>query len=169
MQADYIARTGIQSLKIRHNNVLGYFIETTATHAEKMLSPPLSETFIHRQTTASQMRFTTVELSEMETRILNAGSQALEVEKRLFDNLKGLVVAAAGPISQAAAALAEVDLAAALADLARSEDWVEPQVDDSHAFEVEAGRKLVLKMKKVPLNIDGNRDKLVATHWPIAG
>ena len=62
MQADFIAETGIQSLKIKHNNVLGYFIETTATHAERMLSPPLSERFIHRQTTANQVRFTTVDL-----------------------------------------------------------------------------------------------------------
>ena len=68
-QQKYSEQTGIASLKIKHNNVLGYFIETTATHADKMLSPPLSETFIHRQTTANQVRFTTVELSEIETRI----------------------------------------------------------------------------------------------------
>ena len=73
MQAGFIEVTGISALKIKHNNVLGYFIETTATHAEKMLAPPLNETFIHRQTTANQVRFTTVELSEIETRILNAG------------------------------------------------------------------------------------------------
>ena len=81
MQADYIAQTGVQSLKIKHNNVLGYFIETTATHAEKMFAPPLSETFIHRQTTANQVRFTTLPLSEIETRILNAGNHAVELEK----------------------------------------------------------------------------------------
>ncbi len=84
MQHDYIAQTGIQSLKIKHNNVLGYFIETTATHAEKMMAPPLSETFIHRQTTANQVRFTTVPLSEIETKILNAGHRALEIEKAIF-------------------------------------------------------------------------------------
>ncbi|WP_372804047.1 DNA mismatch repair protein MutS, partial [Paracoccus seriniphilus] len=63
MQAQYAELAGVSSLKIKHNNVLGYFIETTATHAEKMLAPPLNETFIHRQTTANQIRFTTVELS----------------------------------------------------------------------------------------------------------
>ena len=77
MQAQFVTDTGISTLKIKHNNVLGYFIETTATHAEKMLSAPLSETFIHRQTTANQVRFTTVELSELETKILNAGNRAL--------------------------------------------------------------------------------------------
>jgi DNA mismatch repair protein MutS len=145
MQADYAAQTGIASLKIKHNNVLGYFIETTDTHAARMLSPPLSETFIHRQTTANQVRFTTLPLSEIETRILNAGGHALEIEKRLYDGLKSAVLAAAGPIGAAARGLAEIDLAAALADLAAAENWVEPVVDDSRAFEVEGGRHPVVE------------------------
>ncbi|GAB4381887.1 MAG: DNA mismatch repair protein MutS [Albidovulum sp.] len=145
MQADYVARTGIQSLKIRHNNVLGYFIETTATHAERMMAPPLSETFIHRQTTANQLRFTTVELSEMETRILNAGNRALEIEKSLYSALRDMVLAEAPRISQAARALAEIDVTAALADLARGEDWCEPVLDDSRAFAIEGGRHPVVE------------------------
>ncbi|MCZ8133593.1 MAG: DNA mismatch repair protein MutS, partial [Rhodobacteraceae bacterium] len=145
MQADFIAATGIQSLKIKHNNVLGYFIETTSTHAERMLSPPLSETFIHRQTTAGQVRFTTVELSEMETRILNAGNHALEIEKRHFEALRAAVMAASGPMGAAARALAEVDLAAAWADLAAEEGWAEPVVDESRAFVVEGGRHPVVE------------------------
>lgn len=145
MQADFIAQTGIQSLKIKHNNVLGYFIETTSTHAEKMMKPPLSETFIHRQTTAGQVRFTTVELSEMETRILNAGNHALEIEKRHFEALRAAVLAASGPVGAAARALAEVDLAAAWADLAAEEGWAEPVVDDSRAFVVEGGRHPVVE------------------------
>lgn len=145
MQADYIRDTGVQSLKIKHNNVLGYFIETTATHAERMLSPPLSETFIHRQTTANQVRFTTVPLSEMETKILNAGNRAIEIEKRLYDGLKVMVLDAAALISGAARALAEIDLFAAFADLARSDDWSEPKVDASRAFSVEGGRHPVVE------------------------
>ena len=145
MQADFIAQTGIQSLKIKHNNVLGYFIETPSTHAEKMLSAPLSETFIHRQTTAGQVRFTTVDLSEMETRILNAGNHALEIEKRHFATLREAVMDCAAEIGAAARALAEVDLAAAFADLAAAEDWCEPRVDDSRAFEVTGGRHPVVE------------------------
>ena len=80
MQQEYIELTEISSLKIKHNNVLGYFIETTATHADKMMAPPLNETFIHRQTTANQVRFTTVPLSEIETKILNAGNHAIELK-----------------------------------------------------------------------------------------
>ncbi|MCX7644643.1 MAG: DNA mismatch repair protein MutS [Rhodobacteraceae bacterium] len=145
MQADYARQTGIASLKIRHNNVLGYFIETTATHAERMLSPPLSETFLHRQTTANQLRFTTLELSSLESRILNAGAEALEIEKRLYSALTAAVLAEAAALGAAARALAEIDLTAAFADLARSADWCEPQVEDSRAFEVEAGRHPVVE------------------------
>ncbi|MCW2302378.1 DNA mismatch repair protein MutS [Rhodovulum sulfidophilum] len=145
MQAGFVEETAISSLKIKHNNVLGYFIEVTATHAERMLSPPLSDTFIHRQTTANALRFTTVELSELETRILNAGNRALEIEKRLYDSLKSAVLNHAGPAGQAAAALAEIDLATGLADLARGEDWCEPEVDDSRAFAVTGGRHPVVE------------------------
>ena len=145
MQADYIAATGIQSLKIKHNNVLGYFIETTTTHADKMFAPPLSETFIHRQTTANQVRFTTLPLSEIETRILNAGNHSVEIEKRHYDAFRAAVLQESGPISGAARALAEIDLAAALADLAAAEDWVEPEVDASHAFVVQGGRHPVVE------------------------
>lgn len=145
MQADYIAQTGVQSLKIKHNNVLGYFIETTATHAEKMFAPPLSETFIHRQTTANQVRFTTLPLSEIETRILNAGNHAIEIEKRHFEAFRAAVLDRAGPIGVAARALAEIDLTAGLADLAAAESWVEPVVDLSHAFEVRGGRHPVVE------------------------
>ena len=142
MQAGFIDRTGIASLKIKHNNVLGYFIETTQTHAEKMHADP---SFIHRQSTAGQVRFTTVELSELETRILNAGNHALELEKAHFATLRTTILNAAGAIGTAARALAEIDLATALADLAATEDWSEPQVDDSRAFAIEAGRHPVVE------------------------
>ncbi len=145
MQAEYAALSGVQSLKIRHNNVLGYFVETTDAHAAKMLSPPLNETFIHRQTTANQVRFTTLPLSELETKILNAGNLALEIEKRLYDSLKSAVLARAAQIAQTARALAEIDLTAAFADLARAGEWCEPQVDDSRAFEVQGGRHPVVE------------------------
>ncbi len=144
-QQKYAEHTGIASLKIKHNNVLGYFIETTATHAEKMLNPPFSETYIHRQTTANQVRFTTVELSEIETRILNAGNLALEIEKRLYQRLSDEILAHAARINQAARGLAELDLTTALADLARGENWCRPQVDGSRAFDIVAGRHPVVE------------------------
>lgn len=145
MQGEYIAETGVQSLKIKHNNVLGYFIETTTTHAERMLAPPLNARFIHRQTTANQIRFTTTELAELETKILNAGNRALEIEKAIFDRLRAAVMAASAPVSQAARALAEIDLTAAFADLAQGEGWTRPQIDTSRAFDVQGGRHPVVE------------------------
>ncbi len=145
MQQDYADQTGITSLKIKHNNVLGYFIETTATHADKMMSPPLSETFIHRQTTANQVRFTTVPLSEMETKILNAGGRALEIEKRIFDTLSAAILNQAAHINTTARALAEFDLATALADLATGENWCLPKVDTSRALDIGGGRHPVVE------------------------
>ncbi|WP_171237954.1 DNA mismatch repair protein MutS [Ruegeria sp. HKCCA5763] len=144
-QQKYAEHTGIASLKIKHNNVLGYFIETTATHAEKMLNPPFSETYIHRQTTANQVRFTTVELSEIETRILNARNLALEIEKRLYQRLSDEVLTLAAQLNQAARGLAELDLTTALADLARGENWCRPHVDTSRAFNVHGGRHPVVE------------------------
>ena len=145
MQQKYAEHTGVSSLKIKHNNVLGYFIETTATHADKMMSPPLNETYIHRQTTANQVRFTTVELSEIETRILNAGNLALEIEKRLYARLSGAILDTAARLNTAARGLAELDLLTALADLARGENWTRPKVDNSRAFHVEGGRHPVVE------------------------
>jgi DNA mismatch repair protein MutS len=145
MQGEYAEMAGISALKIKHNNVLGYFIETTATHADKMMSPPLSETFIHRQTTANQVRFTTVALSELETRILNAGNEAMQIEKRLYESLKAAILDNAPALSELALALSEFDLSLGLADLARSRDWCLPLVDDSRAFHVEQGRHPVVE------------------------
>ena len=145
MQADYVTQTGISSLKIKHNNVLGYFVDVTSTHAEKMLSAPLSETFIHRQTTAGQVRFTTVPLSEMETKILNAGNLTLEIEKRHYASLRQAILDDAGALSAAARAIAEIDLAAAFADLAAEENWAEPVIDNSRAFQIEGGRHPVVE------------------------
>ncbi len=145
MQADFTEITGVQSLKIKHNNVLGYFIETTATHAEKMLNPPLSERFIHRQTTANAVRFTTVELSELETKILNAGNRALEIERQLFQSLREAVLEAQDRIGHTARGLAELDLAAALARRAREGDWARPDMSDDRAFEIEGGRHPVVE------------------------
>ncbi|MBM1220715.1 DNA mismatch repair protein MutS [Ponticoccus sp. SC2-23] len=145
MQTKYAELSGVSSLKIKHNNVLGYFIETTATHAAKMLAPPLSETFIHRQTTANQVRFTTVDLNELETRILNAGSRAIEIEKRHYSSLREAIIGSAPALSALARALAEIDLAAALAEIARAENWCRPVVDESRDFEILGGRHPVVE------------------------
>ncbi|KIT17877.1 DNA mismatch repair protein MutS [Jannaschia aquimarina] len=143
LQAKYAEATGIASLKVKHNNVLGYFVETTATHEAAMRER--ADTFIHRQTTANQLRWTTVELSDLETRILNAASRAADLEARAFAALRDAVLAAAPDLFACARALAELDVTTALADLARGLDWCRPRIDDSRAFEVTAGRHPVVE------------------------
>jgi DNA mismatch repair protein MutS len=144
-QQKYAEHTNINALKIKHNNVLGYFIETTATHAARMLTSPLSETYIHRQTTANQVRFTTIELSEIETRILNAGNQALEIEKRLYEGLVAAVLEKSPQLHVTAHSLAEIDVTTALADLAQEEGWCRPVVDNSRMFQISGGRHPVVE------------------------
>lgn len=145
LQSGYAETAGVNALKIKHNNVLGYFIETSALHAERMLKPPLSETFIHRQTLANAVRFTTVELSDLEARILNAGARALEAEKKIFEALCAEVLEAAPAVARAAKALAELDLAAGLAQLAVEQDWTRPVLEAGRAFVIEGGRHPVVE------------------------
>jgi DNA mismatch repair protein MutS len=140
LQARYAGETGVASLKIRHNNVLGYYIEVTATHVQKIGSG-----FIHRQTLASAMRYSTVELGELESKIATAGERAIALELKLFDALVEEAKARGEEIMRAARALARLDVAAALAELAVSERYCRPAVDDSLAFAVIGGRHPVVE------------------------
>jgi len=144
LQRRYGEETGIATLKIRHNNVIGYFIEVTASHADKVATGDEAP-FIHRQTLAGAVRFTTVELGELETRIGRAADQALALESELFEVLVGEVVARADAIASAARALAALDVAAALAQLAIERRYVRPVVDDSAAFGITGGRHPVVE------------------------
>ena len=145
MEAEYVRLSGVTALKIRHNNVLGYYVETPSTHAEKMLAAPLNETFIHRQTNANAIRFTTRPLSEIETKILNAGGHALSIEARIFNELQDATLAAYAQLTALACALAEIDLAASLAELAVSRNWKRPHVDGSRDFQIIGGRHPVVE------------------------
>ena len=146
MERELIEETGIRSLKIRHNNVLGYYIEVTANHQAIMNGTDEAKArFIHRQTMANAMRFTTTELAEMETKIANAADRALAIELATFDTLVAEAVAHAETIRAGAAALAALDVSAALAVLATGENWCRPVVDDSLAFEIVGGRHPVVE------------------------
>jgi DNA mismatch repair protein MutS len=145
LQVRYAETTGIRALKIRHNNVLGYFVDVSAQHGEKLLAAPLNATFIHRQTLAGQVRFTTTELGELEAKIANAAERALALELETFDRLAAAVTAASAAIKAAAEALATIDVAAALATLAVERDYARPEVDGSLAFAITAGRHPVVE------------------------
>src|SRR5580700_227349 len=145
LQVRYAETTGVKSLKIRHNNVLGYFVDVTAQHGEKLLTAPLNGTFIHRQTLAGQVRFSTTELGELEAKIANAADRALALELEIFDALAARVTAASAAIKQAAEALAAVDAMTALAALAVERNYVRPVVDGSLTFLIEGGRHPVVE------------------------
>jgi DNA mismatch repair protein MutS len=145
LQARYADETGIKILKIRHNNVLGYFVEVTAQHGDKLAAPPHNATFIHRQTLAGQVRFTSTELGELEAKIASAGERALGLELEMFERLEAAVLAQAVQIKQCADALAALDVSSALAALAAERDYARPQIDDSLAFEIEGGRHPVVE------------------------
>ena len=145
MQADYATLSGVTTLKIKHNNVLGYFIETTAAHAQRMLTAPLSETFIHRQTTANAVRFTTVDLGELETKILNAAGRATGLELEIFEGLRRTVLDRAAALQALAISIAEIDVASAFAELAMSGGWVRPILNNSRDFVIEQGRHPVVE------------------------
>jgi DNA mismatch repair protein MutS len=140
LEARYRQETTVSGLRIRHNNVLGWYIEVTPTHAEKV-GPP----FIHRQTLAGAVRFATVELGELEAKIARAADQALAIELALFEELTGEVTARGTEIGRAAQAIAALDVAAALAEIAIAERWCRPKIEDGSAFLVAGGRHPVVE------------------------
>ncbi|ODS02018.1 DNA mismatch repair protein MutS [Methyloceanibacter superfactus] len=140
LQATYADATGVKGLKVRHNNVLGYFVEVTALHAPTLTKPPHVETFIHRQTMANAVRFSTPELAELEARITSAADRALALELDIFAKLVGEVLGQEQALSAAGAGLAELDHYAALAELAAEENYVRPKIDGSLVFAVDEAR-----------------------------
>lgn len=145
LERRYAEDTGIKSLKIRHNAVLGYFVEVTAQNAERLREPPHLATFTHRQTLAGAVRFTSTELADLESRIASAGERALAIEQALFDRLAGEVVANAESVRAAAEALAELDVLASLGRLAVDERHVRPEMTEGFDFHIEGGRHPVVE------------------------
>jgi DNA mismatch repair protein MutS len=146
LQLKYAEETGIKSLKIKHNNVLGYFIEVTAGNADVMMATDEAKArFIHRQTMAGAMRFTTTELADLESRIANAAAQALTMELEAFEQMTLAVVSEAEAIKAGALALAVIDVAAGLAYLAVEQAYCRPVVDGSMTFAIKGGRHPVVE------------------------
>ena len=171
LEARLKAETGIAALKIRHNNVLGYHIEVPAPRADPLLRADSG--FIHRQTMAGAVRFSSPELGELATRIAQAADHALAAEAAHLEELRAAVLALTHAISDTAAALARLDVAAALAELAASENWVRPTVDGSTGFHIEGGRHPVVELavrktgtRFTPNDCDLSTDRRV---WLVTG
>nr|WP_026304179.1 DNA mismatch repair protein MutS [Kaistia granuli] len=145
LQATYASETDIKALKIKHNNVLGYFIEVPQQHGERLLGADFAGRYIHRQTMAGAMRFITTELADLEAKIASAGDRALAIEQATFDALLAHVVGVSDSLRAVAAALAVIDVTAALATLAETDNYARPVVDRSLAFAIEGGRHPVVE------------------------
>jgi DNA mismatch repair protein MutS len=143
-QATYAQETAIPSLKIRHNNVLGYFVEVTNTHADKLLNGS-DERFIHRQTMVNAVRFTTTELADLEHHLSSAADRAVALEAEIFETLCKDVEFRISAIALSADGLACIDVTAALAELAERQRYARPVIDGSELFEVVGGRHPVVE------------------------
>jgi len=145
LQTRYAEQTGISALKIKFNNVLGYFIDVTARHADPMMQAPLAETFIHRQTLASNVRFSTAELSELAGKISRADDIAKGRELAIFETFCVRIESLSAPLSNAAYALAELDTATAGAEWASETGAVRPVLSEEPVFEADGLRHPVVE------------------------
>ncbi|MDP1599978.1 DNA mismatch repair protein MutS [Phenylobacterium sp.] len=144
LEARLVAESGV-ALKIKHNAVLGYFVETSAKAAEPLMTPPLNGAFIHRQTLANQVRFTTVELAELDARIAQAAERALAMEVATFEAWREAAIGVATAIQAAAEGASRLDVAAGLAEWADDVGASRPVIDRSTAFEAQAARHPVVE------------------------
>lgn len=146
LQHKYSQDTGVKTLKIKHNNVLGYFIEVTAQYGDALTGDDEAKAqYIHRQSLANAMRFTTTELADLESKIANAAGEALKIELQLFDELSQHAIQYAAIIKNAADAISTIDVAQANADLAQEQGYCRPIVDQSTEFKITAGRHPVVE------------------------
>jgi DNA mismatch repair protein MutS len=145
LESKYRAESGIAALRIRHNGVLGYFIELTPVNADKLAGSPAREMFRHRQTIGGAVRFSTDELSTLASRISEAADRALAIERELFESLAEEASRNSASLLAIAGAVATLDVSSALAELAAAARHVRPKVDASLAFEIRRGRHPVVE------------------------
>jgi DNA mismatch repair protein MutS len=143
LEAKYRAETSVAALKIKHNGVLGYFIEVPSKHADALMAADSG--FTHRQTMAGAVRFNSLHLHEEASRIAEAGGHALAAEEAHFEELVEEVHAAKQRIAATAAALARLDVAAGQAERAAEGGWCRPEIADVPCLEVEGGRHPVVE------------------------
>ncbi len=142
LQGKYIEQTGISHLKVKYNNVIGYFIEVPVKEAPRVIE---DKSFIFRQSVLNASRFTTVELTELEDKIRGAAEKALAMELELYNELVNSIKAASDDIVKTSNAMAEIDVAAGLADLAVEYNYCRPVVDETYDFEIKEGRHPVVE------------------------
>jgi len=145
LQADYAKLANVPSLKIKHNNVLGYFVEVTPKHADTMLSKGPESPFIHKQTLVSGVRFTTVELAELDSKIASAAERVTALEVAVFEAFTARVTEHVETIREMAASLSQLDVQAGWAVWANENKAVRPVMKDASDFEIKGGRHPVVE------------------------
>ena len=147
LQLKYAQESKVPSLKICHNNIIGYYIEVTSKYASDILeaSQKGEMPFIHRQSLSGSVRFTTTELSELEEKITSAAGKAIALEQSIFAELCQKIVASKDKIFEASKALSQIDVATALAEIAERYNYCRPVIDNSCAFEIIKGRHPVVE------------------------
>ena len=145
LEARYREETGVRSLKVRQNNILGYYIEVSQANAAPLVEAPLNDVFQHRQTMANAMRFVTDELATIEGRMATAADRAAALEDGVFADLARGISDAETQLCALAAALADLDVTAALAEVAEAERYSRPRLSDDRTFEIRGGRHPVVE------------------------
>ncbi len=165
LKLEYQAKTGVENLKICKNNLIGIFIEVTPKNLSKMAD---SE-FIHKQTIASSVRFTTERLRNLEVDIMNAEKLAIVLEQEIFWDLCGDIMKLAIPIRELAHNLSIFDVYCSFAHLAKEQNYVRPMMEESTNFFIENGRHVTVEQNLsnfVPNNCDLNHNQRL---WLITG
>jgi DNA mismatch repair protein MutS len=145
LESSYRERSAVPQLRVKHNGVLGYFIEATPQHADKLMQGENRTFFRHRQTIGSAVRFSTDELAELDSKIAQAAGQVLAIELSLFEEMVAEAVAAAADLARIAAALAVLDVATSLGEFASAWRHTRPVIDRSLAFKIVRGRHPVVE------------------------
>lgn len=143
LQSQYATQTGVHTLKIKYNNVLGYFIEVPSARADTLMMPESG--FIHRQTLAGNMRFTTAQLIDLDNNVRSAAERATGIENDIIANLIADIRAISDDLLSVADLLANLDVWYALATVARDYGWVRPTITDDGAFDIVGGRHPVIE------------------------
>jgi DNA mismatch repair protein MutS len=145
LEARYKSDSGVSALRIKHNGILGYFIEVTPQHGDKLLAGANRELFRHRQTIGGAVRFSTDELATLATRISESGEQALALERALFEQMTAEALEAGTALAKIAGALSRLDVAAGLAELAVERRYARPKVEASLVLRIARGRHPVVE------------------------
>jgi DNA mismatch repair protein MutS len=143
LQAEYIKQTNVNTLKIKYNNILGYFIEVPSTKADILMAPESG--FIHRQTMAGNMRFTTAQLIDLDNNIRSASEKASAIENEIITTLIDKIRDISNDLMNTADLVADIDVWLSLSEIADLYSWIRPTITEGNEFNIIGGRHPVIE------------------------